>query len=90
MDCAASYHMCPRKDWFVKFEKFDGPRVFMGNNNTCKVEGIGKIHLKMNGGVVQELEDVRYVPEMKKNLISVGELDSRGFEMTLKGGVLKV
>lgn len=55
-----------------------------------KLEGIGKIHLKMNDGVVQELEDVRYVPEMKKNLISVGELDSRGFEMTLKGGVLKV
>lgn len=90
MDSAVSYHMCPRKDWFVNFEIFDGPKVFMGNNNTCKIEGVGKICLKMNDGVIHELEDVRYVSELKKNLISLGELDSKGFEMSLNRGVLRV
>ncbi|CAL9014787.1 unnamed protein product, partial [Prunus brigantina] len=61
----------------------------MGNNNACKTQGIGKICLKMHDGTVRELSDVRYVPDMKKNLISLGALESKGLKITMEGGVLK-
>ncbi|KAI9177171.1 hypothetical protein LWI28_011918 [Acer negundo] len=38
----------------------------------------------------RRLTDVRYVPDLKKNLISLGVLDSSGYKVTMEGGVLKV
>jgi hypothetical protein len=39
---------------------------------------IGSIRIRMSDGIVRELMDVRYVPELKSNLISLGVLDSCG------------
>lgn len=43
----------------------------------------------MHDGVVRTLE-VRHVPELKKNLISLSLLDSHGYRYSAEGGVLKV
>ena len=44
----------------------------------------------MFNNVVRTLCDVRYVPEMEKNLISLGTLDSNGYSYKSVGGVMKV
>ena len=44
----------------------------------------------MFDGVIRKLNDVRYVPRLKKNLISLGILDVSGYRIILKGGNLKV
>lgn len=44
----------------------------------------------MHDGAVRVLTNVRYVPDLKKNLISLGALDSKDFKITIEGGVLKV
>jgi hypothetical protein len=44
----------------------------------------------MFDGIIRTLTDVRHVPELKKNLISLGVLDSGGHKFTGQGGVLKV
>ncbi|OIT39786.1 hypothetical protein A4A49_58256, partial [Nicotiana attenuata] len=44
----------------------------------------------MHDGVVRTLTDVRYVPELKENLISLGTLESLGCKFTGDGGVLKI
>ncbi|XP_071727384.1 uncharacterized mitochondrial protein AtMg00300-like [Rutidosis leptorrhynchoides] len=62
----------------------------MRNDVACKVVGIGTIQIKMYDGTVRTLTDVRHVPELKKNLISLGTLDSIGCEYRARGGVLKV
>jgi len=41
-------------------------------------------------GMVQELKEVGYVPQLKRNLISVGALKSLGLEVSIKDGVLKM
>jgi hypothetical protein len=38
--------------------------------------------------IVRELTDVRYVPDLKSNLISLGVLDSCGYKYTGQGGAL--
>ena len=89
-DSGCSYHMCPHKEWFTTYEAVNGGTVLMGNNMPCKTVGCGTIQLKMHDGIVRTLSDVRHVPELKKNLISLGALDSIGCTFTGEGGVLKV
>ena len=50
----------------------------MGNDAICKVVGKGIIRLKMLDGMTRELVNVRHVPDLKKNLISLGMLDKMG------------
>ena len=40
--------------------------------------------------MVRELKEVRYVPQLKRNLISVGVLESLGLGVSIKDGVLKM
>nr|TKS11520.1 hypothetical protein D5086_0000072530 [Populus alba] len=89
LDSACSYHMSPNKHLFSRLEEFDGGVVFMGNNNVSEVKGIGTIHLKMHNGVVKTLTEVRYVPDLKKNLFSLGVLESSGYKIIMHGGVLR-
>jgi len=62
----------------------------MGNNMSCKVVGIGSIRIKMHDGVVRTLTNVRHIPDLKKNLISLGTLDSQGCKYCTEGRVLRV
>ncbi|GKA51926.1 retrovirus-related pol polyprotein from transposon TNT 1-94 [Tanacetum coccineum] len=48
------------------------------------------VDYKSADGVVRTLTDVRHVPDLKKNLISLGVLDSKGFKYTSENGVLRV
>lgn len=43
--------------------------VLMSNDATCKVVGIDINTIKMFGGVVRALDDVRHVLDLKKNLV---------------------
>ena len=40
--------------------------------------------------MVQELKELGYVPQLKRNLISVGSLETLGREVSIKDGVLKM
>jgi len=62
----------------------------MRNDAACQMVGIGTVRIKMFDGVVRNLTDVRYVPQMKKNVISVGAVESKGLKVTLEYGILKV
>ena len=44
----------------------------------------------MFDGMVKDLTDVRYVPQMKKNIISVGAMESEGLKVTMNNGILKI
>ena len=48
------------------------------------------MQIKMLNGMVRELKEVRYVPQFKKNLISVGALKTLSHEITIRDGVLKM
>ena len=62
----------------------------MGNNATYKIVRVGSIQIKMFDGMVRNFSDVRHVPGLKKNLISLGTLDKNGCKIACQGGVFKV
>ena len=62
----------------------------MGDDRPCNMECIGTIQIKMFDGMIRELKKVRYVPQLKRNLISIGTLETLGLEVSIKNGVLKM
>ncbi|KAH9670611.1 hypothetical protein KPL70_017043 [Citrus sinensis] len=90
LDSGCSFHMCPNKTLFTNYETCDGGVVVMGNDSSCRVVGRGSIRLEMFDGMIRELRDVRHVPDLKRNLISLGMLDKIGCLVKLEPGTLKV
>ena len=62
----------------------------MGDDRPCNMDGIGTVQIKIFDGMVRELKEVRYVPQLKRNLISFGALKTLGLEVSKKDGVLKM
>jgi len=50
---------------------------------------VGDVRLKIHDGTFRTFTAVRYVLELKRNLISLGEMDRSGFKFKGEGGVLK-
>jgi hypothetical protein len=69
LDSGASNHMCLHRHWFITYQSIDDGIVYMGNDISCKVVGIGSIRIKMFDGTIKILTDVRHVPDIRKNLI---------------------
>jgi len=44
----------------------------------------------MHDGIIQTLTEVKHVPELKKNLISIGIMDGKGFKCSSENGVMKI
>ena len=72
------------------FDKLDGCFVIIGDDRPCNMEGIGTVQIKMFDGIVRELKEVRYVPQLKRNLISVGTLKTLGLVVSIRDSVLKM
>ncbi|GKC60123.1 retrotransposon protein, putative, ty1-copia subclass [Tanacetum coccineum] len=64
--------------------------VFLGDNRECKIRGIGKVRVQLRDGLSFVLHNVRYIPELKINLISLGTLKKEGFTIKLQSGKVKV
>ena len=62
----------------------------MGDDRPCNMEGIAIVQIKMFDGMVRELKEVRYIPQVKKNLISIGTLEALGHAVSVRDGVLKI
>ncbi|KAJ4705817.1 Retrovirus-related Pol polyprotein from transposon TNT 1-94 [Melia azedarach] len=90
LDSGASYHICPRREWFTTYEQVDGGNISMANSSICKAIGIGSIKIRTHDGKFCTLNNVRHVPLMTKNLISLSMLDNKGFSFQGEGGVLHV
>ncbi len=85
-----SFYMCPNREWFSTFSSVEGGVVRMGNNSSSKVIGIGTVKIKTHDGTIRTLSDVRYVPDLRKNLISLCILDLKGCRINIESSTIKV
>ncbi|KAG8488335.1 hypothetical protein CXB51_016384 [Gossypium anomalum] len=75
LDSGCSFHMCPNREWFSTYSLVEGRVVHMGNGSSSKVIGIGTVKIRIHDGTIKTLSNVRYVPDLRKNLISLSILD---------------
>ncbi|GJY64724.1 retrovirus-related pol polyprotein from transposon TNT 1-94 [Tanacetum coccineum] len=64
--------------------------VVVGNDEITEFRAIWKVRVQMKDGSSFVLENVCYIPEMKRNLISLGTLDRDGYTVKLQNGRIKV
>ena len=90
MDLGWSYYMCPHRNWFVTYEKKFAGNVLMGNSAPCKTVEIGSIQIRKHDEIVRTLTNVHHASELKKNLVFVGVIDSKGFTYCAEGGIMQI
>ena len=90
LDSGCTYHMRPRIDWFSSYQEFNGGNVLLGNNMSCSVVGIGTVAINMFDGMKSTLKEVRHVPDLKINLISLGTLDESGYNFKVENRKLTI
>ena len=54
----------------------------MADDEPLNIEGKGEVQLKTINETVWKLKNVRYIPGLKRNLISIAQLDDEGFVTT--------
>ncbi|KAL4281928.1 hypothetical protein GQ457_03G023330 [Hibiscus cannabinus] len=90
VDSGASFHVTPHIDFFSTYQTSYFGAVKMGNQETSKIVGIGNVILKTNTDCEIVLNYVRYVPDIRLNLISAGKLDDAGYMNLFGGGKWKL
>ena len=70
---------------FNTFESvMNGENLFMGNSTTSDIEGRSQVILKMTFRRDLSLNNVLFVPEIEKNLVSGSLLNQHGFKMVFE------
>jgi hypothetical protein len=89
LDSGCSNHMCGYRGMFSYLDDNFQHSVKLGNNSRMAVVGKGRVKLLING-VKHVVNDVYYVPELKNNLLSIGQLQERGLTILIKNGICKI
>lgn len=82
--------MTLNKEVFEELCDQNGGPVMLGNNKASKIEGIGYVRFDLYDKSIRLLNDVRYVPEFMRNLISLGEFDKKIYVFKGEQSILKV
>ncbi|XP_073137768.1 uncharacterized protein [Henckelia pumila] len=64
IDTGATRHVCAGKELFSKYTSISERQLYMGNNATSNIIGLGKVVIKMTSGKELTLIDVLYVPDI--------------------------
>jgi len=87
LDSGASFHMTGDKNLFSALEeKFLKMRIEMGDDERYSVSGVGTVAFQREHGAPITLTDVKYVPGLKKNLVSVAMLEDKGYDFFFSKG----
>ena len=76
IDSGASRHLTGFKEALSDLiEKDVNLKIILGDNATYPVKGTGTVTLHLSQGQVLCLQDVLYVPDLKKNLVSISAME---------------
>jgi hypothetical protein len=78
LDSGASFHATSHMDLFENYISGNFSKVHLGDDQACDITGKGDVKIHLNGSV-WKLDNVRHVLDLRKNLISIGQLTSDGF-----------
>lgn len=79
LDSGASNHMCGREELFVRLKEVVQGNVSLGDSSQVPMKCKGKIKIYQKDSTPNYISNVYYVPNMKSNILSVGELLERGY-----------
>ncbi|KAL5742036.1 hypothetical protein ACOSP7_028768 [Xanthoceras sorbifolium] len=90
LDSGASFHANPCREIMENYVSGNFGKVHLADDETLKIVGKGDIRLKLPNGSTWKLQGVRHIPGLKRNLISIGQLDGEGYCTTFSGCEWKI
>ncbi|CAJ2632337.1 unnamed protein product [Trifolium pratense] len=90
LDIGCSNHMSGKRTWFYELDETVNRRIRFADDSSVRAEGIGKIKIRSKDGKDALISDVLYVPTMKSNLISIGQLLEKNYVVKMEDKVLRV
>ncbi|KAL0314923.1 UNVERIFIED_CONTAM: Retrovirus-related Pol polyprotein from transposon TNT 1-94 [Sesamum angustifolium] len=84
IDSAASNHMTYNKGAFQTLDESFKTNVKLGDNHIVKVEGKGSVAINTKKGT-RVINDVMYIPNLRTNLFSVGQMMEKGYTLHFGG-----
>ncbi|XP_050888750.1 uncharacterized protein LOC127093899 [Lathyrus oleraceus] len=90
LDSGCSTHMTGRKDWFVQINQAAKSKVKFADDTTLSAEGVEDVLIGKRNGGHSRIKDVLYIPGIKCNRLSIGQLLERGYKIRLEEKFLRV
>ncbi|CAI5984594.1 unnamed protein product [Closterium sp. NIES-65] len=91
LDSGCSQHMTGRKEWFTVIRDPSATKSVKGFDGSMQeVAGVGEVLLEGTNGLRVTLYDVLFVPGMKANLVSPGQLLDKGAKLQTEEGVTRI
>lgn len=90
LDTGATNHMIGCRGVFSDLDKNIAGTVRFGDGSIVNIEGRGTILFACKNGEHHTLANAYYIPRLTTSIISVGQLDEVGFEVHVRGGVMRI
>lgn len=83
IESGASRHFTGYKETLSNLvEKKTNMEIILGDNATYPMKGIGTVTLHLNQVQTLHLQEVLYVPDLKKNSVYISPMEDKGFKVT--------
>nr|XP_034931745.1 uncharacterized protein LOC118062152 [Populus alba] len=90
LDTGCSNHMCGSKSFFSNLNEEFHTTVSFGDHSKVDVMGKGDIQIRTKKNTIETISNVFYIPDLKSNLLSLGQLQKKGYVTTIKNGVCEI
>ncbi|KAL0837482.1 hypothetical protein Bca101_089372 [Brassica carinata] len=90
LDNGASNHMTGDRRYFSTIDDSVAGKVRFGDDSRIDIKGKGSIEFEDRNGDPRKLSDVYFIPDLKSNIISLGQATEAGCDVMMKGEQLIV
>ena len=90
LDTGASNHMTGIRSALTHLDEGVRGSVRFGDGSHIEIHGVGSVVIQDRHQQHKVLTDVYYIPKLKSNIVSLGQLEEKGFKVVLEDGKLCV
>ena len=82
--------MSGEKPIFFELDEAFRDVMKFGDGSAVSVMGKGRVAIQTNRNSIQTISNVLFVPDLRTNLLSVGQLQEKGYGISIKNGVCRI
>ena len=90
LDTGASNHMTGRREALASLDTSVRGTVRFGDGSLVEIEGIGSVMLQTKKDGHKVLTEVYFIPKLKSNIVSLGQLEEGGCKIVIEEGFCNV
>jgi hypothetical protein len=90
LDSGATNHMAAVRAVFSEIDLRVHGTVHFGDGSVTNIEGRNTILIRCKTGGHKALTGVYYIPRLRANIVSLGQMEEAGYKIILESGFLKL